>query len=298
MQSTDTNAGVAVVVTCHDDGDTLVTAIDSIRGQGEAVELVIVDDGSSDQTTLRLLSQLERDREIVIRQANQGQSAAAMTGLRSASAAFVMRFDADDVLLPGAIAALRAALERDPGAAAAWGDTETFGLTSFRIPAAPQLDPWLVTYTNCIPGSGTLYRRAAVEAAGGWRLPAGFEDWDLWMALAERGYRGVHVARPIFRYRQDRHGQLAVWLPRTDRHYEQLRSLHPRLFANRRVNARRSTAPFALKLAVTTVERIGWLPRLSRIQLCELFTHLLWNGGLVATSKMVARAAALRIRRR
>ena len=38
-----------------------------------------------------------------------------------------------------------------------------------------------------------MVRREALLDAGGWELKGGYEDWDLWMALAERGVRGVHV---------------------------------------------------------------------------------------------------------
>ena len=60
--------------------------------------------------------------------------------------------------------ALADALDATPRAAAAWGDVQTFGATSFRIPGIRALDPWLVTYTNCITGSGVLMRRTALDA--------------------------------------------------------------------------------------------------------------------------------------
>ena len=70
----------------------------------------------------------------VIHQVNQGQAAAAMTGLHATSASYVMRFDSDDTLVPGAVAALADALDDAREAAAAWGDVQTFGLTNVRIP--------------------------------------------------------------------------------------------------------------------------------------------------------------------
>ena len=189
---------IAIVVTCHNDGPTLGETIASIRNE-PGVEFVVVDDGSKDPVTLRLLSKCEQDGARVIRQSNQGQAAAAMTGFRATSAPYVMRFDSDDVLEQGVLPALADALDASPEAAAAWGDVQTFGVTSFRIPSVPALDPWLVTYVNCVTGSGNLIRRTALEKAGGWRLEEGFEDWDLWMSLAERGYSGTYVPRVVFR---------------------------------------------------------------------------------------------------
>lgn len=291
------NHRAAVVVTCHNEGRGLGASVESVLGTGEAVELVVVDDGSSDELTLILLDQLAGKGVTVLRQRNQGQSAATMTGVRATAAPYLMRFDADDVLLPGALTALGDALDANPRAAAAWGDVETSGLTTFRVPAAPQLDPWLVTYTNCIPGSGALYRRSALAESGGWELQEGFEDWDVWMRLAELGHTGIYVKRPIFRYDRDGAGQLSTWLPQTEQYYEELRTRHPKLFLNRPANRRKSQTPLALRLAVRVVERVPGLPRLRRIQLSEMFTHLLWNGGIAVTARMILQAVAWRVRR-
>ena len=51
---------VAILVACHDDSETLRETIDSLRGEPES-ELVVVDDGSTDGSTLYLLEQLERE---------------------------------------------------------------------------------------------------------------------------------------------------------------------------------------------------------------------------------------------
>jgi glycosyltransferase involved in cell wall biosynthesis len=288
---------VTIVVTCHDDGATLGETMASI-GTEPDIELVLVDDGSTDAATLRLLDQLERAGVRVIRQENQGQAAAGMTGVRASSAPYVMRFDADDLLEPGAVAALADALDAAPEAVAAWGDVQTFGSTSFRVPTAPALDPWLVTYVNCMTGSGSLLRRTALAESGGWQLREGFEDWDVWMSLAELGHHGVYVPRVVFRYRRDAGGRLAGWLGKTEEYYEELRRRHRTLFSRRLENRRRSAAPTALTLAVRAVDAMPWLPRLAKIELSEMFTHLFWNGGVRMTAPMVRQGLALRLRRR
>jgi glycosyltransferase involved in cell wall biosynthesis len=288
----------AIVVTCFNDGATLDETIVSIGPELADVELVVVDDGSTDDDTLRLLSRLEQDGVRVIRQDNQGPSAAAMTGLGATSAPYVMRLDADDLLEPRAIAALVDALESKPEAAAAWGDFETFGLTTFRVPTAPALDAWLLTYVNCVPGAACLFRRTALVDVGGWQLREGHEDWDLWMSLAERGYPGAYVPRVVFHYRRDEGGRMAASVADGHRPYAELRRRHEALFAERKRNRRRSEAPLALKIAVSLVEALPGVPRLTKIHLCELFTHLFWNGGVRMTAPMAWQAIGLRLRRR
>ncbi|MFL5915900.1 MAG: glycosyltransferase [Gaiellaceae bacterium] len=298
LSSSAASCRVAIIVTCFNDGETLGEAVASIRASAAHAELIIVDDGSTDPPTLDLLSQLERGGVEILRQTNQGQAKAAMAGVAATSAPYVMRFDADDLLEPGATDALADALDGVPDRAAAWGDVATTGLTTFCIPGVPELDPWLVTYTNCITGSGTLFRRSALTEVGGWQLREGYEDWDLWMSLAEAGFRGVHVPRVVFSYRRDECGQLATWLGDTERYYGQLRKRHERLFSMRSRMRRESTAPLLLKLLVLITEVIPGLSRLMRINLCELLMRLLWGGGLRGTAPMIWQATGLRLRRK
>jgi hypothetical protein len=118
---------------------------------------------------------------------------------------------------------------------------------------APSLDPWLLTYVNTIPVA-SLIRRSALLSAGGWRMGSGYEDWDLWLALAERGLAGVHVPVPTFRYRRRAGRMLDDCTPRHAELYGRLRSRHPGLFAARRVSRRRSTAPLRAKLLFPVLE--------------------------------------------
>jgi len=273
-------------VPCFNDARTLREAVESARESPET-ELVVVDDGSTDPECLALLDELAGEGIDVIHQANRGPAAAVMAGLAATSAPYVMRIDADDLIAPGALGALERTLQDAPDAAVAWGDVQTFGLTTFRIPAPPCLDAWLLTYTNYIPGAGCLMRRAAVVDAGGWQLRDGWEDWDLLLALAERGWKGVHVPRVAFRYRRDAAGRHAESLPDAQRHYDVLRSRHPLLFQRRAVLRRGSAAPTPVKLLVPLIEATPGLPRLVRIQLCELVTRLFWGGGVRSTATML-----------
>ncbi len=176
---------IAVVIPCYNDGGTLFEALASVERQ-EDCELVVVNDGSDEPATHRVLTDLRRRGIRVVDRDNGGLSAARMTGTRATSARYVFPLDADDILEPGALSRLADALDDDPAAVAAWGDVEQFGRYTRRLRVQRTLDPWRVTYLTGIPGT-VLYRRSALLAVGGWHLQEGYEDWDLWMSLAERG---------------------------------------------------------------------------------------------------------------
>jgi glycosyltransferase involved in cell wall biosynthesis len=250
---------IAVVIPCYNDGATVRDALESARAQ-EPCEIVIVDDGSTDEATRLVLGEIAgEERARVVRQDNAGLSAARMTGVRESSAPYVYPLDSDDVLAPHTLARLADALDANPGAVAAWGDEETFGGTQSFMPGAPALDPWRITYFNEI--SGAVIRRKAIVEVGGWELQEGYEDWDLWMKFAARGWEGVYVPGPMIRYRVHESRMLkTVTVPRHGRIYADLQRRHADLFARRRASWRRSAAPWRLKLLLPLV---GALPFVS-----------------------------------
>jgi glycosyltransferase involved in cell wall biosynthesis len=247
---------VAVVIPCFDDGATLGDAVASARGDcDEPCQIVVVDDGSRDEATLAVLARLEDDGVTVLRQANAGPSPARNAGLEAVTARYVFPLDADDLLTPGSLTALADALDADPGAALAWGDEETFGSETFYSRAAGSLDPWRITYLNEIPDA--LVRRDVLAEIGGWSTTPGYEDWDLWLGIAGRGYRGVYLPRVVCRYR--RHGARRLTGRSVRRHDDIMaafRRRHAALFAERRQNWRRSTAPWRLKLSLPLIEAL------------------------------------------
>jgi glycosyltransferase involved in cell wall biosynthesis len=247
---------VAVVIPCYNDGKFLPQTLASVRAQ-EPCELVVVDDGSTDTATLALLDRLSDGGLRVVHQANSGVSAARMTGVGATSAPYIFPLDADDLVAAGALTALADALHADPRVVAAWGDVEIFGIGSgrFRIRTPAGLDPWLTSYVNDFP-LASLLRRDALVSVGGWQLGTAHEDWDLWMALAERGVRGIHVPVLTGWYRVRSTRMLADAEQRHGAILAVLRERHPRLFSERGDNRRRSPAPHRCKLLLPLIERL------------------------------------------
>lgn len=249
-------ARVAVVIPCYNDGTTLVDTVASLRSQ-EACELVVVNDGSVDPDTQTVLRELESEDVHVVHQQNQGLSAARMAGVRATSARYVLPLDADDGLAPGALTVLADALDSNPGCAMAWGETQVFGDVQYTIRhGARALDPWRLTLFNGLPYSG-MFRREALVEVGGWQLnEGGYEDWDLWMSFADAGYGGRFVPHVINLYRV--HGS-RMWREAVGQHeriVQSMRDRHPRLFAQRRANWRRSEAPWPAKLTLPLIEAL------------------------------------------
>src|SRR5437763_17005465 len=91
---------VAVLVACHNDGITVRGTIDSLRVEPD-IELVVVDDGSTDPRTRKALAALERDGIRVLYQENKGPSTAWLNGLSESTAHYVLPLSTVVVLYPG-----------------------------------------------------------------------------------------------------------------------------------------------------------------------------------------------------
>jgi glycosyltransferase involved in cell wall biosynthesis len=255
MSADAVRSSIAVVIPCHDDGATLGEAVDSVLRQDVPAEVIVVDDGSTDAATAAVLRRLADDGVRVLRQDNRGPGPARMAGVSATRAEYVLPLDADDRLPAGALRRLRDELDARPEVVAAWGSERHFGSVAFTQRTLPSLDPWQLSYRNDLPLSA-LYRRAAVVAAGGWQLDGGYEDWDLWMSLAEAGHEGVGIPAITSEYRVAPGRRLSRSSRRDAERCARLRERHPHLYAERRRHRRASPAPVALKVALPAIDAL------------------------------------------
>jgi glycosyltransferase involved in cell wall biosynthesis len=194
---------VSAVVTTYNYARFLPDALDSVLGQTHRnLEVVVIDDGSTDDTEAVVRRYAERGVRYV-RRPHGGAGPARNAGLAVTSAPLVAFLDADDAWLPDRVAAGVAHLTRHPElalvAAHAFACDEQMRPTTI-VPAATRergrmLEELLVDNVVLNPSS-VLLRRSALEAAGGFsEIPFG-EDWDTWIEIAKR-YPIGFIDRPL-----------------------------------------------------------------------------------------------------
>lgn len=161
---------VSIVIPTYNTGRYLLEAIDSVLAQSYGnLELVVVDDGSSDDTPA-LLAQAPGNF-IRIRQDNAGQSAALNHGWARCSGDILGYLSADDRLHPTAVQEIVDALAQHPEACLAYPDFRIMDAQSnpLRTITTPDYaERRLVADFHCLPGPGALFRRSAWERTRGW----------------------------------------------------------------------------------------------------------------------------------
>lgn len=201
--------GVAVVIPAHNYGRYLAECLESVLGQTQPVEeIVVVDDGSTDDT--RAVAERYAARGVrLITQANQGVAAARNHGIAATRATYVVCLDADDLLAPRYVEACRQALVADRGLGIAYT-----GMQWLRPGSRSTENVWKggfdwewqatarVPPATTIP-TGAMFRRALWERAGGYKQQyAPGEDAEFYTRGLSVGFTARQVTdSPWFIYR-------------------------------------------------------------------------------------------------
>ena len=246
-----TEPRTAVVIPSYNDGGLPGEAIASIV-EDEPVEVVVVDDGSTEPETLERLAALEREGVTVVRQENSGPGVARTTGVAATTAPYVFVLDSDDLLEPGVLGQMADMLDTRPRVGFIWGDYVLFGSQKGGYRAPDRWLPWTLTYVNPYPVCA-MFRREVLERSGAWQ-GRGYEDWDLWLRLAGMGLEGASAGRVIYRRRMVDDGgrHLRSLRARHQELYSELQERNAALFA-RRDELRRDERPSRVKRLVYPV---------------------------------------------
>jgi glycosyltransferase involved in cell wall biosynthesis len=195
---------VSVVIPCFNHGEFLPEAVASVTDiKRDDVELIVVDDGSTDERTRREMDKLAAQGTKVVRQGNKGLAAARNAGILASQGECIVPLDADDRLRAGWIDHGIRILDSDPQVGVIYGDAECFGTRVGRWYVGPFEADQLLRW-NYIHASA-LYRRSVWEQNRGYdgTMPVqGFEDWDFWLGALEHGWQFAYVPEVFFDYRQ------------------------------------------------------------------------------------------------
>jgi glycosyltransferase involved in cell wall biosynthesis len=210
-----------VVVPAYNGAKTIAATLESVLNQREArLRLVVVDDGSTDDTVEVVRRYADDGRLTLIEQENRGVAGARNRGIEQARTPYVSFLDNDDMWMPTYLGSVITALENDPEAGLAYADGWELDDPSGRYARAPLSsraappDPiprdaeqllYELARNNFVWGSVTVRRRALEEVGGFNPAIAGVDDYEMWLRIVAAGWL---IARPpgrliVQRYRPD-----------------------------------------------------------------------------------------------
>lgn len=242
---------VSIVIPAYNHARFIPHTLASLAAQSHrALELIVVDDGSTDGTAERVEQlapslQSRFQRVLVIRKENGGTGSALNRGLSVAQADFAFAIASDDLAMPAAVERLLPVLLSADDIALAVGDNTfidddgkpTFleaegqryaSMIAFQTRARPEFDVArdYGTYSTLIEGNyvsvGWMIRKRAFQELGGYDSSFAIEDWELLLRLAKR-FRIACIEEPLAMYRW--HGANAVTQRYTRLHLDMIRIL-------------------------------------------------------------------------
>jgi glycosyltransferase involved in cell wall biosynthesis len=208
---------VSVIVPCYNSARWIEETLESVRIQSISdLELIVVDDGSTDESAL--IIQHKFPEAILIRTQNQGPSQARNLGTARATGEFIQYLDADDLLCPDKLTKQLAVL-RETGADVAYGDWQYLSQNDLgqfvpdrivRRQIQGDADIALFTHFWC-PPAAYLFHQRIVKLVGGWRrnLPI-IQDARFALDCALYGGQFVYVPGIMAKYRKHIDGSVST----------------------------------------------------------------------------------------
>jgi glycosyltransferase involved in cell wall biosynthesis len=224
-------AKVTIIIPCWNAGSDMAgTAASALAQANVDIEVVIVDDGSTDPATLRVLDSIQDPRVRVFHQSNAGPAAARNRAIAEATGEYILPLDADDLLEPGYAAKAVAVLDVQPDVGIVYCRAEKFGAEEgpWDLPAfsADELALGNVIFVSA------MFRRSDWEMAGGFDegLRHGMEDYDFWIRLVHAGRKVVMLGETLFRCRVREGSRTALF----EQDREQVVATYARIFRKNR----------------------------------------------------------------
>jgi len=214
---------ISIIVTCCNEKELLRRAVASIEAQTDKdFEVVIVNDAATDTTTNSICRELEGQKRtcVVWHQKQGGLSAARNSGYMAAENDICVWLDADDVLPPGAIAAIREGFKQSPESDFVFGNyikrdieegTERVVDCSHLCSSDGFLDPRQMARKKGIFLGVSPCRKSAWERIGGYkeRFSYDVQDVDFWMRMLLSGAKGIYVDHVIYEWNKSKSGMNA-----------------------------------------------------------------------------------------
>ena len=192
--------GVSIVIPCYNLGEYLPEAVESARRQSAPpLEVIIVDDGSTDELTVSVLERYCREGLLVIHTPRLGPSAARNHGIVQSRGEYILCLDADDVLELNFLDETAPVLRQRAEVGIVTTYVELFGGSS-GLWRTLDYSPSTLLWRNCI-ASASLFRKRCWQEVGGYLDMMANEDWNFWISIVERGWQWCAVPKPLYRYR-------------------------------------------------------------------------------------------------
>ena len=199
---------VTVIIPCYNAGFSILRTLQSLKSQTyKNFNIIIINDGSTDSVTLKILKDLKQKNVKVINQKNKGLSIARNVGILESKTKFILPLDSDDWLASDAIESFVKVLLKNKNLSFVYSNivnqNQSTGVLKKNFNFFEQ------HFSNQIPYC-MLIRRSILIQVGLYdeNMKSGFEDWELNIRLGKNGFLGFCINKNLFFYNVSDEGML------------------------------------------------------------------------------------------
>jgi len=193
---------VSVIIPCYNQGQYIDEAVESVLNQTyKDFEIIIINDGSTEDFTKKLLHNYKKPKTRVLHTDNQGLASARNEGIKEANGKYILPLDSDDKIGGEYLEEAVNILDENPGIGIVYCKAESFGAVDgkWELPEY-SLEEMLV---DNIIFCSAFFRKEDWEKVGGYNpdMIYGWEDYDLWLSLIEKNILIYQIPKVLFYYR-------------------------------------------------------------------------------------------------
>ncbi len=193
---------VSVIIPCYNQGQYVDEAVDSVLAQSFVdFEIIIINDGSTDEDTKNILAGYNRPKTRVIHTNNQGLAAARNNGIKESRGEYILPLDSDDCIGAEYIEKAVDIFQQNDSIGIVYCRAQLFGTVEieWQLPEYSLDEMLLENVIFCT----ALFRKADWEKVGGYDkgMIYGWEDYDFWLSLIELGRKVYQIPEVLFSYR-------------------------------------------------------------------------------------------------
>ncbi|MEO6729265.1 MAG: glycosyltransferase family A protein [Candidatus Dojkabacteria bacterium] len=199
---------VSIIIPLYNQGQFLEDSVNSALAQTYSnIEVIIVEDGSTDGKTPAIADKFQSEKVKVIHKENGGLPMARNTGIYESKAEFFVPLDADDKLDPKFIEKTMEVMTSNEKVGVVYTDQQFFGIEN-KIMSMREFDLGFQLVLNHVSVCSLIRRKAFEEVKTkneyGYNpnMKFGYEEWDLYIGIAESGWEFKVIHEPLFLYRR------------------------------------------------------------------------------------------------
>jgi glycosyltransferase involved in cell wall biosynthesis len=193
---------VSVIIPCYNQAQYLDDAVDSILAQTfQDFEIIVIDDGSDDEISIKILNNYKKPKTRLIRTSNQGPSNARNKGIEIAEGDYILPLDADDKIGDTYLEKAVDILDNYPKIGIVYCKAELFGSRSGKWNLPEYTFPRVLLHNSIF--CTAMFRKSEWVKVGGYKKEMEFssEDWEFWLSLIESGLEVHRIPEVLFYYR-------------------------------------------------------------------------------------------------